>query len=205
MKIVLVDDDRIVRQALKTILEKDPDNQVVALGANYEEALCLYDQHLPDVLLLDIRMGEKTGLDAAEDILQRHPQAHILFLTTFADDEYIRRALQLGAKGYILKQDYDAIGPALKAIASGQSVFGKEIVDALPHVLKPAPARHTLSELSEREQEVLRLIAEGYSNREIAGTLYLSEGTVRNYVSVLLQKLEVRDRTQLVIHYYKGL
>ena len=204
MKVLIVDDDRIVCQALKTILEQDPALHVTALGSSYEDAVRLYDQHQPDILLMDIRMGEKTGLDAAETILARHPAARILFLTTFSDDEYILRALDIGAKGYLLKQDYEAIAPALKAVYSGQTVFGSEIVQALPPLLKPRQSPAPAADLSPREQDVLRLCAEGFSNREIAARLYLSEGTVRNYVSQLLQKLDLRDRTQLVVYYYRG-
>ncbi len=203
MNIIIVDDDRIVCQALKTILEQDPDIHVLAMGASYEDALRLYRTHQPDILLMDIRMGEKTGLDAAQAILEEDKAARILFLTTFSDDDYILRALNIGAKGYLLKQDYEHIAKALKAVASGQTVFGSEIVQQLPQLLKPA-AHPDHGDLSPREQEVLRLCAQGLSNREIAEQLFLSEGTVRNYISQLLQKLELRDRTQLVVHYYRG-
>ncbi|NLD52229.1 MAG: response regulator transcription factor [Clostridiales bacterium] len=204
MNIIIVDDDRIVSQSLKTILEQSGDVRVVATGTCYEDALRLYEEHLPDILLMDIRMGQKTGLDAAEQILSRHSDARILFLTTFSDDAYILRALQMGAKGYLLKQDYESIGPALQAVASGQTVFGSKIVEALPPLLKPR-APQAAQDLPERELEVLRLCAEGLSNKEIAAQLYLSEGTVRNYISNLLQRFDLRDRTQLVVHYYKGM
>lgn len=205
MKIVIVDDDRIVCQALKTILEQREDIQVVALGSSYQDAVHLYDKEQPDILLMDIRMGEKTGLDAAEMILRQYPEARILFLTTFSDEEYILRALRIGARGYLLKQDYEAIIPALMAVMSGQTVFGSEIIQALPTMLKPQSRAAGQSDLSQREMEVLKLCAEGFSNREIAGLLFLSEGTVRNYVSQLLAKLDLRDRTQLVVYYYKEL
>ncbi|NLX82230.1 MAG: response regulator transcription factor [Clostridiales bacterium] len=204
MTILIIDDDRIVCSALKSILEQEGGFRVLAMGESYEDAVLLYEQHQPDILLMDIRMGEKTGLDAAETIFTKNPDAKILFLTTFADEEYILRALQIGAKGYLLKQDYEAIAPSLRAVASGQTVFGSEIVQALPPLLKPH--QHPGDEaLSEREYQVLQLIADGLSNREIANKLFLSEGTVRNYVSQLLAKLDVRDRTQLVVRYYKGL
>jgi len=204
LKILIIDDDRIVCQALKTILEEEAGFVVAALGSSYEEALQLYQEHRPDILLMDIRMGQKTGLQAAEAILGRHPDAKILFLTTFADDEYILKALQLGAKGYLIKQDFEAIAPALRAVASGQTVFGSEVMRALPPLLKPSQGKPLEEGLSDREHAVLQLIAEGLSNREIAEQLFLSEGTVRNYVSQLLAKLDVRDRTQLVVRYYRG-
>ena len=203
MKILIVDDDRIVCQALRSILEREG-FQVAALGNSYEDALRLYGEHLPDILLMDIRMGSKTGLQAAEAILAAHPDARILFLTTFADDEYILKALEIGAKGYLLKEDYEAIAPSLRAVASGQTVFGSEIMRALPPLLKPRQQAPREEGLSDREMTVLKLIAEGLSNREIAEQLFLSEGTVRNYVSQLLAKMDLRDRTQLVVQYYKG-
>ena len=204
MNIIIVDDDRIVRQALTAILQQQEGVQVVATGENSQHAIELYHLHRPDILLMDIRMGEKTGLDAAEVILQQHPEARILFLTTFSDRAYIMKALQLGAKGYLLKQDYDSIGPALQAVFSGQTVFGNEIVQALPPLLKQGHGGHAHEDLTEREQQVWRLCAEGMSNKEIADAMFLSEGTVRNYVSSLLQKLNLRDRTQLVVYYYRG-
>jgi DNA-binding NarL/FixJ family response regulator len=124
--------------------------------------------------------------------------------STFSDDEYIVQALQLGAKGYILKQDFESIIPALKAVYMGQSVFGDAIVTKLPKLLTGGD-RVNLAELgiNEREQNIIDLVAKGLSNREIAAALYLSEGTVRNYLSVILEKLELRDRTQLAVFYLK--
>lgn len=205
MNIIIVDDDSIVRKSLKTILEQEGDIKVLALGQDAREAVELYHRHKPDVLLLDIRMGELSGLDAADSILKQDKQARILFLTTFSDREYILRALRIGAKGYLLKQDYEGIAAAIRAVHSGQTVFGAQVVQALPQMMNTRQAPEKLLEVSEREMEVLRLCAEGLSNKEIADSLYLSEGTVRNYISGLLQKLNLRDRTQLVVRYYKGL
>ena len=177
--------------------------QVLATGASYDDALQLYREHRPDLLLMDIRMGAQTGLDAAEVILKEDPAARILFLTTFSDEDYIKRTLLIGAKGYLLKQDYEHIIPALKAVHAGQTVYGSEIMQALPRLLNQQPAGTAKEDLSEREQEIWQLIAEGLSNREIAARLYLSDGTVRNYVSALLQKCGQRDRTQLAISYHQ--
>ena len=126
MKIVIVDDDKLVSLSLKTILEATGEIQVLELGQNGQEAITLYQKHQPEVLLMDIRMEVMSGLEAAEQILRQAPSANILFLTTFLDDEYIVRALRLGAKGYILKQNFESLLPALKAVANGQSVFGHE-------------------------------------------------------------------------------
>lgn len=256
MKIVIVDDDDIVRMSLKMILEAQ-DVEVVATGKSGEEAVQLYAQYQPDILLSDIRMSGKTGIEAAYEITKQFPDARILFLTTFSDDEYVIAALKCRARGYILKQDYESILPAVRAVYSGQSVFGGEIIDKIPVIgkdmaqagevqakeatqmtenvqnrgavhmagdIQTGEAVHMADDaltteeaqinnrmvgifeqqgITEKEYEIIVLAAEGYNNREIAAKLYLSEGTVRNYVSSILDKLQLRDRTQLVVYYYK--
>lgn len=203
MNIVIIDDDKLVAISLKTILESTGSINVLATGNSGKEAITLYDQHNPDVILMDIRMEGMTGLEAGEIILKNHRNAKILYLTTFSDDEYIIKALNIGAKGYILKQDFEDISPVLEAVMRGQSVFGDKIVNKLPVLMNNKPkfdyAQH---DLAEKEQEIIELVAEGKSNKEIAQTLYLSEGTVRNYLSGILEKLNLRDRTQLAVFYY---
>ncbi len=206
MRLVLIDDDRFVCMSLKTILQADPDIEVVAMGTSGEEALCLYQEAQPDILLMDIQMGGLGGLAAGEQILRTDPDARILFLTTFSDNEYIIKALQMGAKGYLIKQNIESIAPALKAVLSGQNVFGDEIVSKLPSLMRQgtdAADGFSGVPLNEREKAVVELVAKGCSNREIAESLYLSEGTVRNYLSAILEKLGLRDRTQLAVFYYK--
>jgi len=204
MNVLIVDDDRLVGISLKTILEAESDISVVALGCDGSEAIALYKEHRPDILLMDIRMEGMNGLDAATTILEEDRDAKILFLTTFSDDEYIIRALRLGAKGYLLKQDFESIVPALHAVFGGQNVFGSEVVKKIPNILS-TPKEPEASEfpLNEKEFEIMKLVAEGLNNKEIAGALFLSEGTVRNYLSSTLEKLALRDRTQLAIYYYK--
>lgn len=204
MNIIIVDDDQLVSLSLKTILESSGEIKVLEIGNNGKEAVALYEAYRPEILLMDIRMDEMTGLEAAEIILKQHPEAKILFLTTFLDDEYIVQSLLLGAKGYILKQDFESLLPSLKAVAKGQNVFGNEIITRLPDFL--APVNHSQYDYSakgitDKELEIIELVAKGLSNREIAGQLYLSEGTVRNYLSAILEKLELRDRTQLAVFY----
>ena len=206
MKIIAVDDDKLVAISLKTILEATGKVEVAALGSNADDAVRLYEEHKPDVALLDIRMGEVTGIDAAKKIIGRYPDARVLFLTTFSDDEYIVESLKIGAKGYILKQDYDDIVPALEAVMSGQNVFGSEVITRIPELMNSGSKGsfdYERFDISEREQEIITLVAEGLSNKEISARLYLSEGTVRNYLSSILEKLGLRDRTQLAVFYYK--
>lgn len=202
MKLILIDDDLLVVSALKMILEGQG-FEIAATADDGNRALDLYEEHIPDVLLMDIRMKDKDGLEAAGEILKAHPEARILLLTTFSDDEYIIKALRLGAAGYLLKQDYQNIVPAIHAAALGQSVFGTEIVSRLPQLIsRPADGFDAgRYGISERELDVIRLISEGLSNREIAERLFLSEGTVRNYLSAILDKLGLRDRTQLAVFY----
>ncbi len=202
--IVIADDDQLVSLSLKTILEASAEIHILAIGANGTEAVTLYQKYHPEVLLMDIRMDTMSGLDAAEIILEEEPDAKILFLTTFLDDEYIVRALHLGAKGYILKQNFESLLPAIKAVAEGQSVFGNEIVTRLPDFLSTASRYdYYANGINDKELEIIELVADGLSNREIAGELCLSEGTVRNYLSAILEKLNLRDRTQLAVFYYR--
>ena len=204
MNIVIVDDDCLVVQALKTILEASGEVCVAATGENGEEACELYKKWKPDVLLMDIRMKKMDGLEAAEIILKNFPKANILLLTTFSDDEYIVKALKFGVKGYLLKQDYGSILPALKAVKSGQTVFGSEVVSKIPDLINTSEEYdYSAHNISERELEIIRLIANGYSNKEIAAELFLGEGTVRNYLSAILDKLQLRDRTQVAVFYYQ--
>ncbi len=202
MKIIIIDDDKLVCSALKRIVEAEG-IEVLAIGYSGEEALKLHEQHHPDIILTDIRMGGITGVEAGKKILEKDPTAKIIFLTTFKDDEYIVKALAMGAKGYILKQDFESIAPALKAVNTGQNIFGDEIVSRIPKMLTKEKQDKEKYDLTEREFQVMELVAEGLSNKEIAAKLYLSEGTVRNYISTILEKLYLRDRTQLAIFYYK--
>ena len=192
MNLILIDDDLLVTTALKIILEADPELHVIATGTSGAEAIMLYD----------IRMKDMSGLDAAQQILQKHPSARILLLTTFSDDEYIVKALRIGTKGYLLKQDYAHITPAIRAVYDGQTVFGNEIVQRLPDLLqKKETVDFRKFDLSEKEVDIIRLVADGLSNKEIAEALCFGEGTVRNYLSIILNKLNLRDRTQLAIWY----
>ncbi|WP_294102018.1 response regulator transcription factor [uncultured Ruminococcus sp.] len=206
MNIVIVDDDKLVAVSLKTILESTGSVTVLAMGSCGKEAIELYSRHRPDVLLMDIRMNGMSGIEAGEKILADFPEAKILYLTTFSDDEYIIKAVLMGAKGYILKQDFESICPALETVMNGQTVFGSDVASKLPELL----TNHSSFDFErygivEKEQEIIKQVAKGLSNKEIATLLYLSEGTVRNYISSILEKLSLRDRTQLAIFYYTNI
>lgn len=202
--LIIVDDDNLVCQALNLIVNASDNINVIATGNNGYDAVNLYRTHKPDVILMDIRIGDFTGLDAADEILKNDKDAKILFLTTFADEEYIARALRLGAKGYLLKQNFDSIVPSIIAVMNGQRVFGDEIISKLPDIYSTSIPNFSNYGLTERETEVVTKIAEGLSNKEISDILFLSEGTIRNYISVILEKLNLRDRTQIAIFYYKN-
>jgi DNA-binding NarL/FixJ family response regulator len=205
MKVLVVDDDRLVCVSLKTILEAEKDISVVGTGHNGKEALELYNSLKPDILLMDIRMEAMTGLEAGESILETEKNAKILFLTTFSDNEYIIKALKIGAKGYIIKQNFECIVPSLRAVYMGQSVFGDDIISKIPSLInKNSKADFSVFGITEKELDLITLVADGLSNKEISTKLYLSEGTVRNSLSTILEKLRLRDRTQLAVFYYKN-
>ena len=203
MKVVIIDDDKMIAASLKIIIENGSTAEVVAQGSSGAEAISLYEQHKPDIMLMDIRMEGMTGLEAGEKILASDKNARILYLTTFSDDEYIVKALNIGAKGYILKQDFNGIEPALQAVMNGQRVFGEQVISKLPELMSGKESFDYQSfGLTDKEWEMTTLVAQGLSNKEIASEMFLSEGTVRNYLSQILEKLDLRDRTQLAIFYF---
>lgn len=210
MRIAIVDDDPIVCQSLETILTATGTAEVLWTANDGDTAVRRYFEtpaSRPDVLLIDIQMPGTSGLDTARDILATDPAARILFLTTFTDQSYIAQAMGLGAKGYLIKQDVAAVGPALQAVMAGQVVLGAEVLGKLtertPNPADSDDSRDTADSieglLGEREREITALVAEGLDNRDIAARLFLSEGTVRNRISAILDKLGLTNRTQLAI------
>ena len=205
MRIAIVDDDPIVCQSLETILTATGTAEVLWTANDGDTAVRRYFEtpaSRPDVLLIDIQMPGTSGLDAAREILATDPAARILFLTTFADQSYIAQAMGLGAKGYVA-----TVGPALQAVMAGQVVLGAEVLGKLtertPNPADSDDSRDTADSieglLGEREREITALVAEGLDNRDIAARLFLSEGTVRNRISAILDKLGLTNRTQLAI------
>lgn len=203
--VVIIDDDPFVTTSLQTILESTEEIRVLGIGHCAKDAIDLYETHRPDVLLTDIRMPEQAGIDAAKEILAKFPHAILLLLTTFKDEEYIREAFSIGVKGYLIKQNLQAIIPSVKASYNGQVVFGNEIVETFTQLMKNEPSIDNQTSFSEREFAIIKEVAAGKNNKEIADALYLSDGTVRNYISQLLEKLGLRDRTQLAIYFYHHL
>ncbi|GFH43420.1 DNA-binding response regulator [Lactococcus hodotermopsidis] len=206
MKVLIIDDDPLITASLKMILEAKKID-IAGLGHDGSEAIHLFEQLKPDILLMDIQMKKVSGLTAAKTILAQYPEAKILLLTTFSDDDYILKALKYGVKGYLIKQDYSSIVPALTAVMTGQSVFGTEIISKIPNLLQDnekKPSTLTHDRLSDKEIALTALVAKGLSNKEIAEKMFLSEGTIRNYLSAILDKLALRDRTQLAVFYLKN-
>jgi len=205
IRVIVVDDDPFVCASLETILNAQDDLEVVAKGTSGPEAVSLYEAHLPDVVLMDIQMVGGDGLSAAEQIIAAHADARVLFLTTFADDDYIVRALHLGAKGYLIKQNVTDIAPAVRAVAAGQNVLGDEVVGHISRTPETRVSTDGFAKLglTEREIEVVELVAQGLDHHEIAAELFMGEGTVRNHISAILQKLQLKNRTQIAVMYYR--
>lgn len=211
IRLLLVEDQEIVRQGLKTLLETKPDLQVIGEASDGQKAIQLVEAlhaatQPPDVILMDIRMPRMDGVVATQRICQQFPETKILVLTTFDDTQYIAEALQVGAKGYLLKDTpSEELAEAIRSIHRGYTQFGPGILERMmgkvlpPEANQPEELPPGLTELTPREREVLRMIAQGASNREIAQLLFLSEGTVRNHISHILNRLNVRDRTQAAI------
>ena len=190
IRLLIVDDHLVVRMGLRSMIDSQADMMVVAEAANGHEAVQLYRQHQPDIVLLDLRMPQLNGVEATKAIRQRFPEALIIVLTTYDGDENIYRALQAGAHAYLLKDI-----PREEFLASIRSVYhGQYCIP--PAVAARLAQRLPHDELSARELEVLKLIVEGMSNKEIASMLAITESTVKNHVNSLLSKLRVKDRTQ---------
>jgi DNA-binding NarL/FixJ family response regulator len=200
IRLLLVDDQNIVRKGLKVLLEAQPEFQVVGEAANGLEAIAQVEALQPDVVLMDVRMPEMDGVAATQAICLRYPDIRVLVLSTFDEDDYVSRATQFGAKGYLLKDSQvEDLAQAIRAVHRGFSQFGpgifeKAMAPAPQTSLQPIELPPELAELTPREREVLCLMIDGASNREIAEALYISERTVKNHVTSILSRINQRDR-----------
>lgn len=193
IRVLVADDHPIVRNGIMLLIKYEPGMETVAEASTGREAIQLFRQHQPDVTLMDLRMPELSGVDAIATIRQEFPDAPIVVLTTYDSDEDIYRGLQAGAKGYLLKDaPLDQVLKAIRTVHAGQNYVPPEVGAKLAQ-------RISRPQLSDREQEVLDLMAQGKSNQDIANALYISEGTVKFHITSILRKLRASDRTQAVL------
>ena len=204
--VFLVDDQRLLREGLRTLLELEPDIRIAGEAENGQEALEFYVQLEPDVVLMGVRMPVTDGVEATRQLRSRWPAARVVILTTFDDDAYVFEGLRAGALGYLLKDvSGQELAQAIRTVVAGGALIepsvARKLVAEFARLAAPQSGRiGALPEpLSERERDILRLLAAGLSNREIGGRLYLAEGTLKNYVTNILQKLGARDRTQAAL------
>jgi len=199
MKLIIIDDDALIRESLTLTLSLEADIEVVGEADDGMAAVELCERTQPDVVLMDIRMPRMDGIAATRMIKQRMPEVKIMMLTTFADKDNIQQALASGADGYLLKTDEtDAIAGKLRGLMSGSGVLDADVLKQLIRPVNPL-----MDKLSTRERDIARLVAQGMTNKEIAAQLFLSEGTVRNKILIIMEKLDVNNRTQLGVAYYE--
>jgi NarL family two-component system response regulator LiaR len=203
MKVIICDDQAIVRDGLVMLIKLEPDIEIVGTAEDGAAAVEMVGDKRPDVVLMDLKMPIMNGVEATRQIRAKYPEVKILVLTTYADDEWVFDAIQAGASGYLLKDTpREELIKAVRGTVTGKtyvdpSIAGKVLEQVSSHQTQPASL--ITSKLTEREIEVLRLIARGLSNADIADRLFLSDGTVRNHVSSILAKLGVSDRTQAAV------
>ncbi|WP_425538301.1 response regulator [Microaceticoccus formicicus] len=208
IRLLLVDDEKLIRQGLQILLMNFEDIEVIGMASNGREAYEMVKSNKPDVVLMDIRMPEHDGIEGTKLIKSYDEDIKIIILTTFKDSEYIESALKLGASGYLLKDSSEElIYSAIKASLSGNIIIHPEMTTEILAAqcdLTPNTGLLEQGNITNRELEIMKLIADGLSNKEISESLFLSEGTVKNNISVILSKLELRDRTQIAVFMYKN-
>ena len=199
-RILLVDDHEVVRLGLKALLEHHPQFEVVGEAGTAKEAFEAVERYQPDVVLMDIRLPGTSGIEACEEIMRTHPQTRVIMLTSYAEDEMLFSAIRAGASGYILKQiGGEDLVRALEAVGRGEAMLDPTVTQRVFQEVRRAVKEEEASafaHLSQQEKHVLLLVSEGKTNREIAKSLFLGEGTVRNYVSSILSKLGVNNRAE---------
>lgn len=216
-KIIIVDDHQLFREGVKRILDYEDSFEVVAEGNDGSEAIALFEEHEPDVILMDINMPRMNGVEATEELMRKHPGARVIMLSIHDDGSYVTHALKTGALGYMLKEmDATAIVEAIKVVAAGGSYLHPKVTHNLVEEFRKLSEREHKGSfqqhdirlpyhlLTKRECEVLQLLTDGQSNRTIGETLFISEKTVKNHVSSILQKMGVNDRTQAVVSAIKN-
>ncbi len=197
MKILLVDDDTLITQSFEIILNNVDEFSVVGIVHNGIDAIDFIEKNVCDIILMDIKMPVMDGIEACTKIKKTHPNVKIIMLTTFRDFKHVHQALHAGANGYLLKSDETKTQiHTIKNIFNNQAIISEE-------ALKEFTANKADTLLTRRENNCMELIAHGYSNKEIASRLYIGEGTIRNMISVILDKLTLRDRTQIAIYYWQ--
>ena len=198
--ILLVDDHEVVRLGLRTLLSHQDQFEVIGEAGTAKEAIAKADHHLPDIVLMDIRLPGTSGIDACEKIVSKHPNIRVIMLTSYADDDMLFSAIRAGASGYVLKQiGGDDLIRSLKAVGRGEASLDPAVTQRVFQEVRRAVKEEesaAFATLSQQERHVLQLVSEGKTNREIAKALYLGEGTVRNYVSSILSKLGVANRAE---------
>ena len=198
MNLLIVDDDSLIRKSLSIMLSRESDITIIGTAEDGGEAVKMCFEQQPDVILMDIRMPGVDGISATRQIKERYPNIKIMMLTTFDDKANIQQALTAGADGYLLKTDeISNIAVKLRALAGGVGILDAEVLKKLS-----APANPALDELTQRERDIARLVAQGLTNKEIAAQLFLGETTIRNNIAVIMEKLDVKNRTQLGMMYY---
>ncbi len=205
IKVLIADDIQILRQGLEAVFSLDSEIKVVGQASNGKEAFEICIKHSPDVVLMDMRMPDYDGEYGTRQIKAHFPSIKVLVLTTFDDSETVRKAVACGADGYILKEmENEKIISAVKTVHSGINVFGASVFSSIKQTMNaPSPSAASF-ELTERDKELMTLICDGCDNKEIAARLFLAEGTVRNNISRLLEKLGLKDRTQLAVFAVKN-
>lgn len=199
MKLLIVDDDPLVCQSLQLLLNKEKDLEVTNIAANGLEAIELCINEKPDIILMDIQMPIMNGIESTKKIKEQWPSVQIMMLTTFQDERNIRLALKAGAEGYLLKSaSIKNMAQQIRALQTGSTVLDADVLKTIME-----PDKEAMEGLTKRESDIVELVAQGLSNKEIAEQLFLSVGTIRNTLSVILDKLEFRDRTQLAIYYWQ--
>jgi DNA-binding NarL/FixJ family response regulator len=201
IKLLLVDDQNLIRRGLHALLTTDPELEIVGEAENGQEAIALVTSLKPDVVLMDVRMPVMDGVAGTREICQRFPETKVLMLTTFNDQEYVSQALQAGASGYLLKDTpFAELTQAIYLIHKGYTQIGPGLVNkSISNSIAPPNNSEMWLALSQREQDIIHLVAQGYSNREISQSLHIAEKTVKNYITNILSQLNLRDRTQLAI------